>query len=129
MSRCGCDTVRTDPLTYHLAQVGLNDKSMPARGLESNVEFLGVEITSVLQTLLMAVSLLSAGLLVALVTVERQADSRRARVVLLEPARTPGPLPVVSRRPSRRHPVHPGRAPPVSPQRGLFKRADHLSDA
>lgn len=88
------------------------------------MELLGVEITAVLQTLLMAASLLSAGLLIALVATERRFEPRRARVVVLEPAPTPEPLPVVTLRPLGRSPVHRSRPPPVSPQRGLINPAD-----
>jgi len=57
--------------------------------LDCNVELSGVEIAVLLKALLVAVTLLSAGLLLALVMIESAGRIPSAVAIVLEPAPTP----------------------------------------
>jgi len=81
------------------------------------VELSGVEIAVVLKALLVAVTLLSAGLLLALVMIETASRCPSAVAIVLEPAPTPQRAIAACDRPeglSRMSLLT--RAPPVSPQ-------------
>jgi hypothetical protein len=95
-------------------RLALGRKSRFWRGLEPNVEILGVELAAVQQSLSMAATLLSVGLLVALAVIGWAQASQQAATVILEPAPTPEQLPAASGGRSRRpRACLATRAPPV----------------
>jgi hypothetical protein len=82
--------------------------------LEPNVEILGVDVAAVQQILSMAATLLSIGLLVALVVIGWTEAQAPRSIVILEPAPTPEQLPTVNGGPTRRPRASLAtRAPPV----------------
>lgn len=91
-----------------------------------NVELPGVEIVAILKILLIAVSLLSVGLLFALEMIERTGHSRLAARIILEPAPTPERVVAASGGPQGQPRMSMlTRAPPVSPQPARHGYRDH----
>lgn len=90
------------------------------------MELPGVEIVALLNTLLTAASLLSMGLLLALVVIGRPGHSRQGTRIILLPVPTSERVEMTCGRPDG-----PPRmsllahAPPVSPQRLRFGYRDH----
>ena len=90
------------------------------------MELPGVEIVALLNTLLMVASLLSMGLLIALVMIGRPGRSRLGARVILAPVRTPEQAVVTCGRLTGRSRMSLlTRAPPVSPQRLRLGYRDH----
>jgi hypothetical protein len=82
--------------------------------LEPNVEILGVDLAAVQQILAMAATLLSIGLLVALVGMGWPGAPAPWSILILKPAPTPEQLPAANARPTWRPRVSLAtRAPPV----------------
>ncbi len=90
------------------------------------MELSGVEIVALLNILLMVPSLLSVGLLLALVVIERCMHSRCAVLIILEPVLPPERVVVAAGWPlSQPRMSMLTRAPPVSPQRLRYSDRDH----
>lgn len=90
------------------------------------MELPGVEIVALLNTLLMVASLLSMGLLIALVMIGRPGQSRLGARVILAPAPTPERVVAADGRLTGRSRMSMlTRAPPVSPLRLRLGYRDH----